>query len=151
MPDITIRPTVKYLKLGATLAALVFIGLEIVCLTQAPDTRWLMALPPLILLWPLVKWIQRGQARAYINGDRLRYETGMASKSTRTIQLTKVQDVRVDQRMSQRMFKVGDVSIETAGEASRLTLFNVDDPQALADDILDRAHAGTHPGAPPQP
>ena len=75
-------------------------------------------------------------------GDRLRYETGMTSKSTRTIQLSKVQDVRVDQSMAQRMFNIGNISIETAGEASRLTIENVDDPQALADEILNRAQHG---------
>jgi hypothetical protein len=44
--------------------------------------------------------------------------------------------------MSQRMCNVGDLSIETAGEASRLTVHNVDDPQALADEILNRAQKG---------
>jgi uncharacterized membrane protein YdbT with pleckstrin-like domain len=53
-----------------------------------------------------------------------------------------VQDVRVDQRLTQRLWKVGDLSIETAGEASRLTIRNVDDPQTLADDIMTRAQTG---------
>lgn len=101
-----------------------------------------MILPPLILLWPLARWIRRSFSKATITGDRLRYETGFTSKSTRTIQLSKVQDVRVDQRMTQRMFGVGDISIETAGEASRLMLHNVDNPQTLADEILNRAQHG---------
>ena len=42
--------------------------------------------------------------------------------------------------MMQRIFGVGNLSIETAGEASRLTIFDVDGPQALADEILNRAH-----------
>jgi hypothetical protein len=37
---------------------------------------------------------------------------------------------------------VGDLSIETAGETSRLTIRSVDDPQALADDIMNRAQKG---------
>jgi uncharacterized membrane protein YdbT with pleckstrin-like domain len=48
----------------------------------------------------------------------------------------------VDQRLAQRMFDVGDLSIETAGEASRLTIANVDSPQALADEIMNRAQKG---------
>jgi uncharacterized membrane protein YdbT with pleckstrin-like domain len=48
----------------------------------------------------------------------------------------------VDQRLTQRLWKVGDLSIETAGEASRLTIRNVDDPQTLADDIMTRAQTG---------
>jgi uncharacterized membrane protein YdbT with pleckstrin-like domain len=77
-----------------------------------------------------------------VSGDRLRYETGLAAKSTRTIQLSKIQDVRAEQRLTQRIFNVGNLSIETAGEASRLTLFNVDDPNKLADEILNRSQAG---------
>ena len=77
-----------------------------------------------------------------ITGDRLRYETGVTSKITRNIQLSKVQDVRVDQRLMQRIWNVGNLSIETAGEASRLTIPNVDHPQSLADEIMNRVQRG---------
>lgn len=144
MADLTVQPTTKFLKAGTILAALVFMALEIAYLVEWQDQvgRWVMIVPPLILLWPLARWIRRSFSKATITGDRLRYETGFTSKSTRTIQLNKVQDVRVDQRMSQRMFGVGDIAIETAGEASRLMLHNVDNPQGLADEILNRAQHG---------
>jgi uncharacterized membrane protein YdbT with pleckstrin-like domain len=54
--------------------------------------------------------------------------------------LPKVQDARVDQSVMQRMFGVGDLAIETAGEASRLTLRNVDQPQRVAEEILAASH-----------
>jgi uncharacterized membrane protein YdbT with pleckstrin-like domain len=142
MPELTIRPTAKFLKAGALLAGIVFLALEVLCVTswnEAAGTPLIMLAPALILLWPAVRALERRFTRAVISGDRLRYETGITSKSTRTIQLTKVQDVRVDQRMMQRLFNIGDISIETAGETSRLTIPNVDDAQALADDILNRA------------
>ena len=144
MAELIIRPTAKFLKAGTILAAVIFLGLEIAYLVEWQDqvARWVMAVPPLILLWPLVRWIKRSLTKATITGDRLRYESGFPSKSTRTIQLSKLQDVRVDQRMSQRLFGVGNISIETAGEASRLTLHNVDDPQGLADEILNRSQHG---------
>jgi uncharacterized membrane protein YdbT with pleckstrin-like domain len=68
--------------------------------------------------------------------------TALRNEPSRTIQLSKVQDVRVEQRLVQRVFNVGDLSIETAGEASRLTLANVDDPHKLADEIMNRAQTG---------
>jgi uncharacterized membrane protein YdbT with pleckstrin-like domain len=146
--DLTIRPTMKFLKLGASLAAIVFLGLEILYLVEWRDTgdTWLMALPPLVLLWPLSRWLRRRFTKATVSGDRLRFEMGAMSKTTRNIQLSKLQDARVEQRFLQRLFNVGDLSIETAGEASRLTIPNVDDPQALADEIMNRAQGG--PGAP---
>ena len=105
-----------------------------------------MILPALVLLWPAARWLRRQATRTVVTGDRLRYETGLAAKSTRTIQLSKFQDVRVEQRLMQRVFNVGDLSIETAGEASRLTLANVDDPHKLADEIMNRAQAGQSSG-----
>jgi uncharacterized membrane protein YdbT with pleckstrin-like domain len=125
---------------------LVVIGLEAVIFTQVdPSARtWLMFLPLLFLAWPATRYLRWRFTKATIAGDRLRYETGLASKSTRTIQLTKIQDVRVDQQLVQRFFNIGDLSIETAGESSRLTIHNVDDPQVLADDLMTRAQKA-HP------
>jgi uncharacterized membrane protein YdbT with pleckstrin-like domain len=142
--ELTIRPTLKFIKLGALCAAIVFLGLEILYLAYFQDKlpTWVMALPPLILLWPASHWAGRKFEKAVISGDRLRYQVGMVSRSTRNIQLSKIQDVRVDQSVSQRMFNVGSLSIETAGETSRLTLFNVDSPQPLADEIMNRVQHG---------
>ncbi|MGO9012388.1 MAG: PH domain-containing protein [Bryobacteraceae bacterium] len=149
MPDIIIRPTMKFLRAGTIAAAIVFLGLEIVYLAlwegRFPH-HWIMILPPLVLLWPAARWVRRQATRTMVTGDRLRYETGLVSKSTRTIQLAKVQDVRVQQRLVQRVFDVGDLSIETAGEASRLTLVKVDEPHKLADEIMNRSQAGQAAG-----
>ena len=144
MSDVTIRPTMKYIKAGAVLAAIVFLGLEIAYLAEWKDQlpAWVMIFPALILLWPGARALRRQYMKAVISGDRLRYEVGAASKTTRNIQLTKLQDVRVEQRLFQRMLNVGDLSIETAGEASRLTIPNVDSPQAIADELMTRAQRG---------
>jgi uncharacterized membrane protein YdbT with pleckstrin-like domain len=148
--DLTIHPTAKFLKAGTVAAGLVFVALEILYLVEWRDQAptWVMIFPPLILLWPLHGWIKRSMRKATISAERLRYEVGLFSKSTRTIQLCKVQDVRVDQGLFQRMFGVGNLSIETAGEASRLTLLSVDNPHPLADEILNRSHASASPHPP---
>ncbi len=38
---------------------------------------------------------------------------------------------------------MGDVSIETAGESSRETIFNIDRPQEIADHINEHSQNGT--------
>lgn len=146
MPDLTIQPTAKFIKAGAIFAVLVILALEIAYVTVWNGPMgWWMALPLVLLGWPAVRALRRRLTKTTIAGDRLRYETGVAARSTRNIQLSKIQDVRVDQRLLQRIFNVGDLSIETAGEASRLTIHNVDDPQALADELMNRVQKG--PGA----
>src|SRR5689334_12079992 len=103
-PALTIQPTTKFLKAAAALAALIFLVLEVMCLTSwnaATGTSLIMVPPLLILVWPAMRALRWRFTRTTISGDRLRYETGMASKSTRNIQLSKIQDVRVDQSLLQ--------------------------------------------------
>ena len=146
MGDLTIRPTSKFIMVRAIFSASIFLALEIAWYTQWREggrLQWLPILAPLVLISPALLALRRQFTVTTISGDRLRYETGTLSKSTRTIQLSKLQDVRVDQNIMQRLFKVGNLSIETAGEASRLTLQNVDNPQAVADEIVNRSQHGT--------
>ena len=143
MSDLTIRPTAKFLILRFVVTGVVFLAIESWYFTSLKGKQGTDLIPfvaPIIFLPAFLRLIRRQFTTVTVSGDRLRYETGMLSKTTRTIQLSRLQDVRVDQRPLQRMFRVGDISIETAGETSRLTIPDVDDPQALADHILDRAH-----------
>jgi len=144
--ELVVRPTAKFIKAGAILAVIFVLGVEIAYLAKWRHNEaltWVPIAAPLVLLWPAERWLRRHFIKAVFTADhRLRYEVGMTSKSTRNIQLYKVQDVRVDQRLAQRLWKVGNISIETAGEASRLTIRNVDNPQALADNIMTRAQNG---------
>ena len=146
MTELVVHPTAKYIKAGAILAAIVVLALEIAYLAKWRDNQkltWVPIVAPLLLLWPAERWLRRRFTKATFTADhRLRYEVGITSKTTRNIQLYKVQDARVDQRLVQRLWKVGNLSIETAGGASRLIIPNVDDPQALADNIMTRAQSG---------
>jgi uncharacterized membrane protein YdbT with pleckstrin-like domain len=140
--DLTIRPTGKFIMVRTVLSVLLFLAVEIAWYTQWRDNDKFQFVPiiaPLVLISPALRALRRQFTKTTISGDRLRYETGAFSKSTRTLQLSKLQDVRVDQTVTQRMFGVGNLSIETSGETSRLTLDDVDNPQAVADEILNRS------------
>ena len=151
MADTVIRPSMKFIKAGYVCALLVVAAAIFVHYRYIADQHPRPILPIaslLILLWPIKRQIARQTVRLTIAGDKLRYETGLASKSTRIIQLPKVQDVRVMQSFWQRIFDVGDISVETAGENSRLVVENLDGPAQLAEQITDAsAHsssAGLH-------
>jgi uncharacterized membrane protein YdbT with pleckstrin-like domain len=102
---------------------------------------WILVIPALLFLWPLSNQLKRRFKKLVLSGDKLRYETGVLSRTTRTIQVSKIQDVRVDQTLTERLMGIGNISIETAGEASRLRTVNIDDPQSVADAILDAGPA----------
>src|SRR5262245_37671707 len=144
MEELVIRPTMKFIKAGYTVViALLFTAVVVQSQIKLADgvPSWVIpGLFALLLLWPASRHWGRQFMKMTMAGDKLRYETGMLSKATRTIQLSKVQDVTVRQTLGQRMAGVGDLSIETAGESSRLTFPNIDGPQAIADLIIDASH-----------
>ncbi|MEJ7605772.1 MAG: PH domain-containing protein [Bryobacteraceae bacterium] len=62
--------------------------------------------------WPLLRF-----DTITIAGNKLRQETGMMSKSTRTLELAKVQDAgRSD--LVERLLGLGTIRIETAGDST---------------------------------
>jgi membrane protein YdbS with pleckstrin-like domain len=97
----------------------------------------LMGLIPLLLLMrAAVGHVRTRLTTLTVGGGRLRMQQGLFSHSTRTMELLKVQDVRVDCSMWQRLFGTGDLTIETAGESSRLTIHNIDHAEYVGDRIL---------------
>ena len=142
MADIVIRPSMKFIKAGYVCALLVvgaavFVHFKYIRPQYPEQFPFLPVASLLVLLWPIKRQLRRQTVTLTLAGDKLRYETGLMSKSMRIIQLPKVQDVRVLQSVWQRMFAVGDISIETAGENSRLVVQNLDRPRELAEQITD--------------
>lgn len=136
---LVIRPTARYIKLATLLLVIAVAALDAAYYMSRPRLpAWPMAVPLVLLVWPAVRALRRHYTRAVLYDDRLHYEVGAGARTTRTIPLAKIQDVRVSQTVLQRMFGVGDISVETAGEASRLTIPRVENPQSVADRIAGR-------------
>jgi uncharacterized membrane protein YdbT with pleckstrin-like domain len=144
MEELVVRPTMKFVRLGYLAVIVLFLAALVIQSQIVMPAGWpgwaIPAVFLLALIWPASRHVAQQFTRMTMVGDKLRYETGMLSKATRTIQLSKVQDVTVRQSLAQRMGGVGDLSIETAGETSRLTFPNIDRPQAIADRIIDASH-----------
>ena len=142
MPDTIIRPSIKLIQLTYWLAILLAaVILAYSYVDSAPRwIIWLLLLPALIFVAAAVSHVSRLFTKLTVTADRMRYEAGILSKSTRTMELAKVQDVRVDQSLGQRMLNLGNLSIETAGETSRMTIGNIDRPNEVAERILEMAH-----------
>ena len=139
-----LRPSLKFIKLSYVLCLVLAVALGVYLLVDDnhPDyTVWGFVVPAILLFFTAVRHIQRRLVKVTIMGDRLRYESGLFSKSTRTIELAKLQDVRVDQTLGQRMVNIGDLSLETAGGTSRIEIDSIDRPQEAADHILELSRA----------
>ena len=133
-----IRPSAKPLLILAILESTISIAILVFTVMLYP--AYLMyAVVVVIALSLLVvpRAIRLKASRITIQDGKLCFEVGMLSKSRRTMELRKVQDVRVDQTITQRMMNMGDITVETAGESSRITMHGIDNPHRAAGQILE--------------
>jgi uncharacterized membrane protein YdbT with pleckstrin-like domain len=140
-PDspIAITPSAKLLKPFYWTAA-VIAGLILFYSNNTGNNVYpLLIVPALIVLWTLARHLQLRYTKLSISAGKLRYETGMLSRSVRNMELSKVQDVRVQQSFMDRILDLGTISIETAGETSSLTMRGIEEPQQVAEYILEAA------------
>ena len=149
MSEMTIRPTMKFIYMGYAVVVLIVAALVVATMRlQWPPSvpsawqPWIPWLPVILLLWPLKRHLRNRFTKMTILDDRLRYETGILSRNTRTVQVSKVQDVTVHQRLGQRILGLGDLSIETAGKSSWEAIVNIDRPQEIADHINQLSERG---------
>jgi membrane protein YdbS with pleckstrin-like domain len=149
MAEMIIRPTMKFIYLGYLLVIVIVVALVVALMrVQWPHEipaalqPWIPWLPVLLLLWPLKRHLRQHFTKITILDDLLRYETGILGRSTRSILISRVQDVTVRQRIGQRIFGVGDLSIETAGKTSWEAFVNFDRPREIADHINKHSQKG---------
>jgi uncharacterized membrane protein YdbT with pleckstrin-like domain len=107
-------------------------------LAKEPQLWHLAAL--VLLLIPLRSHIRARIVSLTVEAERLTLETGLLSRTRRTFDLAKVQDVTARQTLGQRLLGTGDLLLETAGESGAMVVEGIDDPRRVADVILERAH-----------
>lgn len=140
--DRVVRPSMKGVWAAYTLAAIVIGAAAYAYFTWLDDKpQWLLAIPLIALFPALKKHIRQRSVTLTIEGDHLTLDEGLLSKTRRTLDMAKVQDVTVRQRMGQRIVGIGDLVLETAGErGGGLTVLGIDRPRMIADEILEASH-----------
>jgi uncharacterized membrane protein YdbT with pleckstrin-like domain len=136
---LTISPSAKLLKPFYWTAAIIA-GLILFYSNNTGNNIYpLLIVPAVIVLWTLARHVRLRYTKLNIAAGKLRYETGIMSRSVRNMELSKVQDVRVEQSFMDRLLDLGTISIETAGETSSLTMHGIEEPQEIAEYILEAA------------
>lgn len=104
---------------------------------------WAPAVLLVALIPPIRMHTKRRMITLRLHDDHLTLETGFLSRTRRTVDVAKIQDVTVRQTFGQRLLGVGDLMLESAGESGSMGIANLDNPRAIADEILassKRAH-----------
>ncbi len=101
-------------------------------------------------LWLIVVWV-RWQATAYtLTDQRINIETGVFSRSSKTIPIDRIQDCTTKQTLFGRMLGYGRVEVDAAGAQGAEVLDHLPNPGAFRDQVfmLSERRRGGAPGAP---
>jgi len=132
-----IGPTLKFIKLGyvmAVLAAIVLVAL----LALTPIPTWMSVIIGLMLLLiPAYFHLQQRTISYSLNDQCIEVDSGLISRTTRNVPLTRIQDVTVSASPMQRLLNFGDVVIDNASEdGGKVIIRNIDSPREYADKLL---------------
>jgi uncharacterized membrane protein YdbT with pleckstrin-like domain len=143
MQPATIRPSMKTVWASYFVAFAIFAACEWLLLTYASEyPQWLLALPLIVFLPPASAHLKRRLMTMSFFDDHVTIESGLLSRTRRTFDTVKIQDVTVKQSLGQRMIGTGDIILESAGEHGSIYIPNLDRPRAIADAILNSAKRG---------
>lgn len=147
MPDLEIRPTLRFILAGYIAVGLVELAALILWINRRDTVALVaLALACLLVFWPLARHIERQRIRCRLEGPNLRYQYGLLSTTVKTIPVAKIQDVTVSRSIVQRLWGVGNLRIETAGQSGALEIADVEQPEMLSERVLAAAQAA---GTPP--
>lgn len=138
MEDRTIHPSMKTVWLAYMLAAAVIVVDVWAYYTFAENQQpWLMAIPLVAFIVPVNMHLKRRLFSMRLHDNHLTLESGFFSRTRRTVDMAKIQDVTVKQSFGQRLLGVGDLMLESAGESGAMGIQNMDSPRKLADTIIE--------------
>jgi membrane protein YdbS with pleckstrin-like domain len=88
-----------------------------------------------------VRWLRWHYTTFTLTDRRVVVGTGVLSRHTESIALDRVQDTAVRQSLVARIFRAGDVEIESAGRDGSEVLAQIYDPQGFSNDLLTAVEA----------
>jgi uncharacterized membrane protein YdbT with pleckstrin-like domain len=137
MEDRIIRASMKTTWAAYGFALLVIIAGVWAYFSYAQDQpRWLLAVPLLVLVFPLSMHLKRLLITLRLEEHHLTLESGLISRTRRTVDMAKIQDVTVRQSLAQRMLGIGDLILEDSGKSGAMGIRNLDRPREIADSII---------------
>ena len=133
----TVRPTLMFIKLGYALAILGAVAMvSLLAFIEVPPYISI-PLALALLLIPAYYHIRRNLIRYTVTDSSLEIDTGLLARNTRTIPLSKIQDVTVSASIPQRILGFGDVIVDNASEVGGSTiLHNIGNPRHYANLLL---------------
>jgi len=144
MDDFTIHPSMKSVWAAYLVAGVIAVaGMYAIYQYNQDKPDWVYLIPLIALLPPLRMHLKRNMVTLRFHDDHLTMETGFFSRTQRTVDTAKIQDVTVQQTFGQRLIGVGDLMLEDSGQSGGMRIPNLDRPREIADTIINSSKKST--------
>ena len=96
-----LRPSLKFVKLSYVFCLLLAIAIGVVLAMEKDSQqvqdwgKWAFILPAILAFFTVIRHIRTRMVTITVTDDRVREDVGFLSKTTRTIELDKIQEVNV--------------------------------------------------------
>ena len=137
----SVNPTLKFVWAGYVLTAaaafLIVAFLSLLLPAVSPVIFVVIGLS--LLLIPVYFHARQKLSRYTLTQDKLEIDSGLISRTTTSLPLTRVQDVTVKSTITQRLLGLGDIIVDNAGtDGDRIVFANIDRPRKYADILLEQ-------------
>lgn len=92
------------------------------------------------LAWKVQVW---AHTNLVLTDQRLIYQTGVVSRHSREVPLSKINDVSFFKMVRGRLLGMGDLVVETASESGPFAFYHVPSPERLKMQVLEQIRAGS--------
>lgn len=138
MTDLIVRPSRRQAHALLILCLLPIGALLRYVFVAAPETPKVVLLAGLLLLiFPLRLYVRCWSSSLRLVNGVLRLRRGLFTAHVTSMALERLQEVTVKRTMWQRLWGTGDIHIESAAESAGIVMTGVDEPQQVADRILE--------------
>ena len=105
--------------------------------------RWIVVIVVLVLFvaYPLRRFVQWATSHFVVTNERLIHRSGLVAKRSMEVPLNRINDVRFEQGVFERIIGAGDLIVESAGERGQEVFDDVRHPEAVQKVIYERAEA----------
>lgn len=97
----------------------------------------------LFIVYPLRHFISWVTSHFVVTNERVIHRQGLVAKSSMEVPLDRINDVRFNQSVFERMVGAGDLLIESAGERGQNVFSDIRHPEAVQKIIYERAEVYT--------
>jgi membrane protein YdbS with pleckstrin-like domain len=105
-----------------------------------PGAAAVVAVGALLFAGPVVSHVKRQRWVFTLTNYKLEIREGLLATTTRSVPLTKIQDVTLKGSLVKRVLGIGDIVVETAAESGPILMANIPDAKGHADALMRQLH-----------